>query len=371
MKVGIGLYQKRWFNILIFLILLFLFILLLNYTSFIFIPFFQYIGAIAFPLIGAGILYYLTRPLMHFFETKFKLGRILSIILVFIIIIITVTLFIMYIWPIVQQQVTNLTYGIPSMIAAIQDFIFYWRINYTSIPPEIIIAVEDFIANIPNHIQNILDNLFGFLGGFIGQVISFVAGIIMMPFFLFFMLKDGEKLLPFILQIFKKKKADNIRSLLGKIDNVLSSFIQGQLLVSFCVGVLLFIGYVIIKLDYALILALFGMLTNVIPYLGPFLAVTPALIVGTLQDPMNLLWVSIIMLVAQQIESNFISPNVMGQALNVHPLTVMTIIIAAGSIAGFLGILFAVPVYAVVRTIIVHFYQTYVQSKEDKEDALI
>lgn len=59
-------FQKRWFNVLSFLILLFLLILLLNYTSFIFIPILQYIGAIAFPLIGAGILYYLTRPLMHF-----------------------------------------------------------------------------------------------------------------------------------------------------------------------------------------------------------------------------------------------------------------------------------------------------------------
>src|SRR5699024_9628522 len=193
----------------------------------------------------------------------------------------------------------------------------------------------------------------------------------MTPIFLFFMLKDGEKLLPFILQIFKKEKASNIRSLLKKIDDVLSSFIQGQLLVSVCVGVLLYIGYLIIGLEYALILAFFGLVTNVIPYVGPVLAAVPALIVGALQDPMNLIWVTLVMVVAQQIESNFISPNVMGQALDVHPLTVMTVIVAAGSIAGFLGILFAVPAYAVIRTIIVHFYQTYVDSKKNKEDALI
>ena len=193
----------------------------------------------------------------------------------------------------------------------------------------------------------------------------------MIPFFLFFMLKDGEKLVPFITQIFKKKKADNIRSLLSKVDAVLGSFIQGQLIVSFVVGVLLLIGYLIIGLDYAVALALFGMVTNVIPYLGPFLAVTPALIVGGIQDPYNLIWVSIIMIVAQQFESNIVSPNVMGQALNLHPLTIITVILAAGSIAGFIGIVFAVPAYAVVRTIIVHFYDTYVDSKKNKEDALL
>src|SRR5699024_1099450 len=69
-------------------------------------------------------------------------------------------------------------------------------------------------------------------------------------------------------------------------------------------------------------------------------------------------------LVAQQIESNFISPNVMGRVLSLHPLTVITIILAGGSIAGFLGILFAVPFYAVIKTIVIHFYQTYRQSKE-------
>ncbi|RKQ31510.1 AI-2E family transporter [Oceanobacillus halophilus] len=363
--------HKKWFQLLVFLILFFLLILLLNYTSFIFIPILQYVGAIAFPLIGAGILYYITRPLMKFFERKLKIGRILSIILVFLVLILLVSLFIMYVFPIVQRQVNNLMYAIPGMIAVVEDFIFYWQANYTSIPVQILQAIEDFVGNIPNHIQNLLDHLFGFLGEFIGQVISIVAGLVIMPFFLFFMLKDGEKLLPFILQIFKKEKAENIRNLLEKIDNVLSAFIQGQLFVSFCVGVLLYIGYLIIDLDYALILALFGMMTNVIPYLGPFIAVTPALLVGSLQEPIYFVWISIIMIVAQQIESNLISPNVMGQALNVHPLTVMTVIIAAGSIAGFLGILFAVPVYAVVRTIIVHFYQTYVDSKEKKEDALI
>lgn len=77
------------------------------------------------------------------------------------------------------------------------------------------------------------------------------------------------------------------------------------------------------------------------------------------------------MFVAQQIESTFISPNVMGQVLNLHPLTVITVILAAGSIAGFLGILFAIPVYAVIRTIVIHFYQTFVNSRKNKDDALI
>ncbi|WP_449354999.1 AI-2E family transporter [Virgibacillus natechei] len=362
--------HKRWFQIMIFFILLFLLIWLISITDFIFIPVVQLLGAVAFPIIGAGILYYLTKPVMHLFE-RFKINRVISIILVFLLLILLIFLFVLYIWPIAERQITNLIRTIPSMITAVENFIYYWQSNYTNIPDQILTAINDFSDNIPQHIENIVNNLFGFIGSFIGQLVTIIAGLVLIPFFLFFMLKDEDKLVPFITQVFEKEKADNIRSLLGKVDNVLTSFIQGQLIVSFCVGVLLFIGYLIIDLNYALALSLFAMITNVIPYLGPFIAVAPALIVGVIQDPINLIWVSLIMIIAQQIESTLISPNVMGQALNLHPLTIITVILAAGSIAGFVGILFAVPFYAVLRTIIVHFYDTYVETKKNKKDALL
>ncbi|WP_337969582.1 AI-2E family transporter [Virgibacillus salexigens] len=358
--------NKRWFQFLVFFILVFSLILLISVTDFIFSPFVKIIGAVAVPIIGAGILYYLTKPIMYFLE-RLKINRILSIVLVFLLLILIGFFVYMYIAPIAQQQFRNLIDNIPTMVNWAQDLISLWQSNQTAIPKEIDKAINDFTNNLQSHIDSTLNYLFGF----IGQLIGFITALVLVPFFLFFMLKDGEKLVPFITQIFSQKKAANIRSLLSKIDSTLTSFIQGQLIVSFAVGVLLFIGYLIIDLKYALTLALFAMVMNVIPFAGPFIAVIPALIVGAFQDPMNLFWVSIVMIVAQQIESNLISPNVMGHALDLHPLTVITVILAAGSIAGFLGILFAVPFYSVVKTIIIHFYQTYVDSKKNREDALI
>ncbi|MFD1064582.1 AI-2E family transporter [Oceanobacillus locisalsi] len=362
--------QKRWFQFFIFFICLFTLIFLISITHFIFTPVLQLIGSVALPIIGAGILYYLTRPVMNLF-LKMKIPKILSIFLVFLVIIGAIALFILFIWPIARDQFERLMESIPGMVNMVEGWINYWQSNIALVPDQVINAINNFANDIPGHIESVLNNVFGFLGTFIGQLVSIVAGIILIPFFLFFMLKDGEKLVPFILQFFSKKKAANLHGLLSKINHVLSSFIQGQLLVSFAVGILLLIGYLAIGLEYAVVLALFGMLMNVIPFLGPFIAVAPALLVGGFQDPMNLLWVSIIMLVAQQIESNLITPNVMGQTLSLHPLTVITAILAAGSIAGFLGIIFAIPIYAVIRTIVVHFYQTYADSKSSKDDALI
>lgn len=98
---------------------------------------------------------------------------------------------------------------------------------------------------------------------------------------------------------------------------------------------MLLIGYLIIGLDYAFLLALIGVVTDVIPFLGPYIAVTPAIIIDALfQNPLTVVYVVIIMLYAQQIDGNLITPNVMGNALSVHPLTVITLILAAGNIAG-------------------------------------
>lgn len=339
---------------MIVFILIFLLILLISVTDFVFDPIFKYLGAVAVPIIGAGILFYLTKPLMHFFERS-KINRIFSILLVFLVLILLGFIVVMYIAPIAQKQFANLVDNIPKMVDGAQKLITYWQSNQVIIPDEVNQAINNFTDNLETYMENIINYLFSF----IGQLIGFIASVVLIPFFLFFMLKDGERLIPFITQIFSKKRAVNIRSLLGKIDVTLTAFIQGQLIVSFFVGVLLFIGYLIIRLDYSLTLALFGMLMNVIPFVGPFISVVPALIVGAFQDPMMIVWVSLVMIIAQQIESNFISPNVMGRALDLHPLTVITVILAAGSIAGFLGILFAVPFYAVIKTIFIHFYKMY------------
>src|SRR5699024_3970946 len=140
-------------------------------------------------------------------------------------------------------------------------------------------------------------------------------------------------------------------------DQTLRSFIQGQMLVSFILCIILYIGYTIIGLDYALLLAIFALFMNIVPFVGPWVAFIPAVLLALIQDPIMLIWVSIITLVAQQIESNLITPNVMGQSLALYPLTVITIVLAAGNIAGFIGILVAIPTYAVIKTIIQNIWK--------------
>lgn len=358
--------KKPWFQALIVTILIFLLILLMYATRFIFDPIFKYIGAVALPLIGAGVLYYLTKPLMKLLQ-KFKIPRIISIFIVFAVLILVGYVFAIFIAPVARDQFERLVNNIPQMVSGTQSVINYWQINQEFIPNQVLQTINDITSNLQSYIEGFMSFLFDF----VSQLIGFVFSLVLIPFFLFFMLKDDYKFIPFVTKIFNQKKASNIKSLLRKIDSTLTAYIQGQLIVSVSIGVMIFVGYLIIGLNYALTLALFGMLMCIVPFIGPFLAVIPAMLVGAFQDPMNIVWIALIMIVAQQIEGNLISPNVMGHVLSIHPLTIITIILAAGSIAGFIGILLAIPFYAIIKTIIVHFYETYVDSKKNKEEALL
>lgn len=350
--------NQKSFRMLIYLILIFTLIYLVHLTNFIFVPIGLLLAAIAVPIIGAGLLFYITSPLVNLLE-RYKVKRVYGALIIFLLIGLVGYLFSLFLVPPLQEQSAKLIESAPAIAVWVEEVWELWQNRQEFLPA----AFEDSIQNVIDNLDTYANQVFGGLFSMISSLFSFLFSFIMIPFFLFFMLKDGKKLTPFITPFFSEKKAKSIETLLHNINKTLSSFIQGQVIVSLCVGVLLFIGYYFVGLNYALLLALFGLFMNLIPFIGPWISAVPAVIVGFFQDPMIGVWTAVIMIVAQQIESNLISPNVMGKALNLHPLTVITVILAAGAMFGFVGLLFAVPSYAVAKTIITHLYRVYTNSR--------
>jgi predicted PurR-regulated permease PerM len=122
---------------------------------------------------------------------------------------------------------------------------------------------------------------------------------------------------------------------------------------------MLFIGYLIIGLDYALILSLIAIVFTTIPFVGPFLAIAPAILVALSNSPFMVLKVVIVFIIVQQMESNFISPQIIGQRLNIHPLTIILLLLVAGSLYGLIGLILATPLYALSKVLIENLYKIY------------
>jgi len=320
--------------------------------SFIFAPIIIIIKAIILPLLLGGVLYYMTEPIQRFLERR-NVPRWGSILLILVGLVVVLGIFISIIGPQVTKQVNNFVENAPTLAK-----------DFDVMKDKLLQQKEDLPEKLQESIDSATDSLQAIAVKFGKWVVQFLQSffqamflLVLVPFFFIFMLKDHEKFAPIIYNFFSGERREWVKKTLGDIDNVLRSYIQGQFLISAILATLIFVGYLILGLQYSLLLAIFALFMNLVPFIGPWIAVAPALIIAYLQDPKLVIGVAIVTLVAQQIDSNLITPNVMGKSLDIHPLTVITIILAAGNIAGFVGIIVGVPVYAVGKVIVRNIYE--------------
>jgi predicted PurR-regulated permease PerM len=344
--------KKLWFQTGVGILLALLIVKYFLEIKHLFYPVVIIASAIFTPLLLGGILYYITEPIQRFLEKR-KFPRWASILTIIIALIGALGGFVSLIGPSIAEQMNHLVKSTPYLASEITDMADYIQDNRGSFPDQ----VNEFIDKMANSIQKYAVMTSVFLVQLIQTIVSWAFILILVPFFFIFMLKDHEKFAPSMYKLFSGNRREWIKKTLSDIDDVLRSYIQGQLLISLLLATMMYIGYLIIGLDYALLLVVFAFFMNVIPFIGPWIAFVPALIIGFLQDPKLAIWVCVVTLVAQQIDSNLITPNVMGKSLDIHPLTVITIILAAGNIAGFLGILLGVPAYAVGKVIVKNIYE--------------
>lgn len=145
--------------------------------------------------------------------------------------------------------------------------------------------------------------------------------------------------------------------MVAEIDNVMGSFIVGRVLVNLALGVLMYIGFLIIGLPYALLLTLVAVLMNFIPFIGAILSTVPIFIIGLIESPSTAVWSIVVVLVAQQIQDNLVAPYIFGKSMDIHPLTTIILVLAGGDFGGIIGILVIIPVYMMLKIIIVKLYQ--------------
>lgn len=354
--------RKLWFQLGIGILLSLLIIKFVVEVDWVFQPIFIVLKTIFIPLLISGVLFYITLPLQTLLE-KYKIPRWGSIIIIFLLLTAFLWAAIAVVGPPISKQVNNLIEKAPTLIDESNEIVVDLIEQTGNLPNWAKESIQDATDNIKESLNTITSKVGKWLVSIFQSLIQGAIILVLVPFFLVFMLKDHEKFMPFILQFFSGNTKGWIEKTITDVNDVLSLYIRGQVLISTILATLLYIGYLIIGLNFALLLAVFAFFMNIIPFIGPWIAFIPALIIGLIQDPMMVIWVSLVTLIAQQTDSNLITPNIMGKTLNIHPLTIITILLAAGSLAGFFGILLAVPGYAVGKAIVSNIYDKRLEIK--------
>ncbi|CEI82221.1 UPF0118 membrane protein YubA [Oceanobacillus oncorhynchi subsp. incaldanensis] len=352
--------NNRFVVFLVILLLIGLNILIFTHISFVFTPFVVLLKTVLLPIILSAILYYLLNPIVNYLEKK-NVKRIYSIFMLYLVITGILTILIISVFPFLREQITSFITSLPPFISDIEkmvnNFIGGNFINQFQLVEYI--DLQGFATQLSDRSLDLVNSAFSNIGSVIGAVTEIVLAIVTLPFILFYLLKDGEKLPHYFLEFLPVSMRKPTYVILKEMNHQISSFIRGQIIVAFCIGVLMYIGFTIIGLEYAPVLALIAAFTNVVPYLGPAIAITPALIVAVVTSPFMVIKLIIVWTIVQLIEGKFISPQIMGRNLRVHPITIIFIILTAGNLFGVVGILLAVPGYALLKVFVTHAFEFF------------
>lgn len=355
--------QSKYFRTSLAIIAFLTILYLGSKVIFLFSPLLAVINLLLVPMMLSGFMYYLLRPIVNFLVKK-KLPRSLSILLIYLVSAGLFVLFWVLVWPTLREQIQNFIDNAPYLVEGLQN-----QFNQLQNDPSLsrffkgdanlTTRISEYVSDVITWVTNSMTNL-------IGVVSSIVVVIATLPIILYYMLKDGHKLSPLLQGLIPKRFRKEGQEMFKDIDSALSSFIVTRVLLNVVLGIMLYIGFLIIGLPYSLLLALISIPLNFIPYVGSLLAAVPVIIVGFIESPSMAIWSLVIILVAQQIQDNVLSPIIYGKSLDVHPLTTVVIVLVGGDFFGLIGVLIALPVYMIFKIIFKRIYEIIVAEREEE-----
>ncbi|WP_245640083.1 AI-2E family transporter [Paenibacillus dakarensis] len=346
--------MNKFYKVCIGVILVLVIIYLSSLVDFIFKPILALFSLlIIVPVLLSGFLYYLLRPIVNYLEKR-KLNRSLAILLLYVVITMILTGFILGVWPSLSTQVEALERNAPHLFNALANQLA----KLEEYPFLANLFPED--KNTLTQITEYLNKGFVFLSNYITSLFSFFSNFAIIlftfPIFLYYMLKEGGKFGQKIVSFMPKRFREEGTETMKDIDKALSNFIVGKVLVNLALGVLMYIGFTIIGLPYALLLTVIAVIMNFIPFVGAILSSIPIVIIGLVESPSVAIWSLVVILVAQQIQDNLVAPYIFGKQLDIHPLTTIILVFAGGDLFGIVGILVVIPVYMVIKIVVTRVY---------------
>ncbi|MBM7555218.1 AI-2E family transporter [Halanaerobacter jeridensis] len=350
-------FKGKFFKITYGIILVLVIIFLSGQVPYIMEPLSTVLSIIIVPLLLGGFFYYLLRPIVRFFTSKFK-NKTVAVVVTCLLVIVFIAMIIFFGGSIIYNQIKEL----------ISYFSNNYELSYQETKESFNQMIEasngrldflnkfNFQERISDFFQKVLAKISGYnYVGTFSSLTNLGTIAILIPFVIFYLLKDDKKIHKFLsvmLTRFSKWEKEDIDELLVKIDKVLADYIGSQLIVAIILGIIMFLGYLIISLPNAFALALIAMVTSLIPILGPTIGILPALFIALTIDFLMMVKVILVLSIAQYLEGNLVRPLAQGNKLDIHPLIILFIVLISVLLFGVLGALFAVPVYAVLREVI-------------------
>ncbi|HEY8820069.1 MAG TPA: AI-2E family transporter [Dehalococcoidia bacterium] len=282
-----------------------------------------------------------------------------SIALVYFVLAGIFALIVVLIGPRLLAEGKNLASVLPSLVQRaqreLQDNSGWYQSN---VPADIRTQIDQNWQQIANKLGEYGQTIFQHTINFATDSVTTLISYIVVPFWAFFVLKDRAKATRWFLGLFPAEVQPDVEHLLLNAQSVFGFYLRAQLLLATATGVVTTIGLVWFGVRFAVALGVIAGVANLIPVIGPMLGGIPALIVVLATHPgWEVLWVFLFLFVAQELKDFLLVPRIQGRAVRIHPAFILLLIVVAGHIAGFWGLLLVVPLAAVIRDTFVYIYR--------------
>lgn len=310
---------------------------------------FKFLKSVLLPFVIALVISYILNPVVAMLHKR-KMPRTVAVLLIYVVFSVLITVVLLNLVPMFVKQTKELKEHYPRMFIQAQQWTEELKDN-RFLPPSIRDGMKRSFQKAEQVISTAIANALNGIGETINMI--FIAFII--PFLTFYMMKDFQLIEKAALAIVPPKHRGRTVELLEQIDRTLGNYIRGQLLVCVITGSLAYLGYWLIGLPYPLLLASLVAVFNIIPFIGPFFGAIPAVLMASTVSLKMVLIVICVNIIVQLLENNVVSPQVVGRTLQLHPLFVIFALLVGGELAGIVGLILAVPVFAVIKVIAQHF----------------
>lgn len=323
---------------------------------------------------GFGLAFLLVKP-MKFFEKillKFikyqKLVRVIATLTAIASLFVVVGLVIVLIAPQIFSSVERLTplfSQIETQINNITDFLYnQYNIDLSTLAK--FTTYQNIVASFVNSSATTKAITYGL--NFSASTLRNILNVLISVICAMYLLIDKEKFQRYIKKInyavFNKQTANNLVSIAVLAKNTFNNFIIGKLIDSLIIGILCYIGMLIFRFEYAVLISFVVGITNVIPVFGPFIGGIPGVVILTLVNPMMGLWFALFVFVLQQFDGNILGPYILGDKLGLPSIGILISVVIGGGLFGFMGMLLGVPVFAIIYELSKRKINEKLQEKE-------
>lgn len=318
-------------------------------------------------LLGAIFLAFILNPLVELIQSK-GASRQAAALTSYLLLVIALFVILAVVIPILTNEARRAAEAFPRLAADIQKRLAAFEIWFGRLRLPVSLnlreALQAALQRLQTQLESMITRLAVSIPGFFSQLVTYFLA----PILAYYISRDYPTVARQVMRLVPVKHRDDFQRISTEINHALSNYLRGQLTVGLFVGVLVAIGLVLLNVEFALLIGFGAAIFNVIPYFGPVIAAVPAVLLALRQSVWTPLYVIIIFVVINQLESAVLGPRILGRRVGLHPFVVILAVLIGGKLFGIWGLLGAVPVVVMIKIILPYLWW---RTSDDSEKGLL